>query len=300
MSSTAKKIEKDSIRDAVIDWVRSGFGDFCVRDVDAYLRLFDEDEKQLRFKLLGEMAIDGALQRIGTRWGWYRRPDKRVRYINWRTAETKEFPLRLPFGVHRQAKVFPKSIIAVSGEKNTGKTALMLNAVKLNQNQGREIVYFSSEMLGPEFKVRLQQFHDVDLDEWNFTPIHRTSDFADVIYPDAINIIDFLEIYDKFWLIGKYMTDIFNVLNEGVAIVCVQKTGGQEHGRGGTFLVEKPRITLNLSRRFNEYGELDGAILKCTNAKFPRSPYDPNGMSLNYKIVNGCQLRPTSEWYYER
>jgi len=300
MNSTAKKLEKDNIRDAVIEWVMSGVGDFCVRDIDGDVRLFDEDEKQIRFQTLEEMVKEGVLQRIGTRWGWYRRPDKRVQFIDWRNAETKEYPIKLPFKMHYQAQIYPKSIIAVSGEKNTGKTALMLNTVKQNQNQGRHIVYFSSEMLGPEFKVRLQKFEDVELSEWDFTPIHRTSDFADVIYPDAINIIDFLEIYDKFWMIGKYITDIFNALNNGIAIVCVQKSGGSEHGRGGSFLIEKPRLTLNLSRRFNEYGELDGATLKCTNAKFPRSPYDPNGMSLDYKVVSGCKLWPASEWYYEK
>lgn len=300
MISTENKMEKDNIRQAVADWVLSGFGEFSVRDVDVDLRLIDEDEKRIRFETLEEMVRDKALQRVGTRRGWYRRPDKRLQYINWRQAETTEFPLRMPFKLHHQARLFPKSLIAISGEKNTGKSAFCLNLVKLNQNQGREIVYFSSEMLGPEFKVRLQKFDDVDMKDWNFKAVHRTSDFAEVIFPNAINIIDFLEIYDKFWMVGKYLTDIFNALDGGIAIVCVQKSGGSEHGRGGTFLVEKPRLTLNLSRRFNEYGELDGATLKTTNAKFPREPYNPNGMSLNYKIINGCKLQAVSEWFYER
>lgn len=300
MNSTESKLEKDQIKDSVVNWVLSGFGDFSVRDVDSDLRLFDEDEKQVRFDTLEQMVISGDLQRVGTRRGWYRRPDKTIQYINWRQADTKEFPIKLPFRMHHQVKIFPKSIIAISGEKNTGKTSLCLNVVKLNQNQGKEVAYFSSEMLGPEFKVRLQAFEDVALEDWNFKAIHRTTDFADVIFPDAINIIDFLEIYDKFWMVGKYMTDIFNRLNTGVAIVCVQKSGGSEHGRGGTFLIEKPRLTLNLSRRFDEYGQLEGATLKCTNAKFPRSPYNPNGMSINYKTINGCKLQTTSDWYYEQ
>jgi hypothetical protein len=300
MNYIENKLEEDAIRDSVAGWVLSGFGDFSVNDIYKELKLYDQDEMRVCNETLEEMLKTGDVQRIGSRRGWYRRVDKRVQVIDWRNAETREFPLRMPFKLHHQVKIFPKSIIAISGEKNVGKTAVCLNLVKLNQNRGYQVDYYSSEMLGPEFKVRLEAFDDVPIDAWKFRAIHRTQDFADVINPDAINIIDFLEIYDQFWKIGKYITEIFNKLKNGVAIVCVQKSGGSEHGRGGSFLIEKPRLTLNLSRRFNEYGDLDGATLKCTNAKFPRDPYNPNGKSIDYKTVNGCKLQTVSEWYYSK
>jgi len=187
----------------------------------------------------------------------------------------------------------------------THNSAFCLNLVAMNQNiyidmleSFAPIYYFSSEMLAPEFKVRLQGFREIPKDDWNFKPIHRTENFEDVIQPDAINIIDFLEIHDKFWLIGQAITNIWKRLDKGIAIVCVQKADGQEHGRGGSFLVEKPRLTINLSKRFNDSGELDGAVCKVTNCKFPRSPANPNGKSLDYYCIGGTDLNPIGSWYF--
>ena len=293
-------IIQNELQDKIITWAESGEGDFSAYDVDREFDLVEADQKELRFNTLEGLVSINSLQRVGSRRGWYRRIDRSLNVIDWRSAKTEEFNIRLPFHLHEQVRIFPKSLVAISGEKNTGKTSICLNIVKDNQNRGVPIYYFSSEMLAPEFKVRLQEFDEVPVGDWNFTPVHRTSDFADVIQPDAINIVDFLEIYDKFWMIGKYMTDIFNVLNNGIAIVCVQKSGSAEHGRGGTFLIEKPRLTINLSRRFNEFAELDGAVLHVTNCKFPRMPKNPNGKMIDYYIRGGAQLQATSEWYYPR
>ena len=299
MGSIAKKIESTVLQDKIIDWCEAGSGDFSENDVDRFFDLHDPDEKQLRFDTLEGLVKIGELQRVGSRRGWYRRVDRSLNVIDWKSAETTEFELYMPFSLHTQARIFPKSIIAISGEKNTGKTAFCLNIVKMNQNKSTlPIFYFSSEMLAPEFKVRLQGFNDVPISDWNFTPIHRTENFADIVQPDAINIIDFLEIYDKFWMIGKYITDIFNRLNKGVAVICVQKSGSAEHGRGGTFLIEKPRLTINLTRNYDEQADLDGATLHVTNCKFPRpGAENPNGKRIDYHCYGGSYLKPISGWY---
>jgi hypothetical protein len=99
-------------------------------------------------------------------------------------------------------------------------------------------------------------------------------------------------------MIGQMMTDIFNRLNKGIAIVCVQKSGSAEHGRGGTFLIEKPRLTINLTRNYDEQADLDGATLHVTNCKFPRPGADnPNGKRIDYHVYGGSYLKPVSGWY---
>ena len=283
----------------------AGHGDFSIRDIYTDLALYDDTEKHAAREELERLKTIGELQPIGSRRGWYRRIDRSLNIIDFRSASTSEFDILLPFNLHNRVKIFPKSLIAISGEKNTGKTAVCLNIVKKNMNRGRDIYYFSSEMLAPEMRVRLEAFDDVPFSEWNFVPVHRTSDFSDVIQPDAINIIDFLEIYDKFWEIGKMMTDIWNALNDGVAVVCVQKSGHAEHGRGGTFLIEKPRLTINLSKNINtRSGELEGSTLHVTNCKFPRYPdKNPSGKCIDYKTISGAKLLPEMDgdgqmhWY---
>lgn len=307
MNSGQNRLDVKEIERQTRELALAGPGDFSIRDVYTDLALYDDIEKQAARNELDRLLGIGELQPIGSRRGWYRRIDRSLHIIDYRSASTEEFSLRLPFRLHERVKVFPKTLIVISGEKNTGKTAVCLNVVKLNQNRGREIYYFSSEMLAPEMRVRLEAFPDVPLDDWNFVPVHRVSDFAHVIQPEAINIIDFLEIYDKFWEVGRMMTDIWNALGGGVAIVCVQKSGHSEHGRGGTFLIEKPRLTVNLSKKFNTAGELDGSTLHVTNCKFPRYPgMDPTGKCLDYKLVAGAQLLPetkhdgSEDWYIKR
>ncbi len=300
--SSAAKIEQNEIAKKTRDIALAGAGDFSIRDIYTDLALYDDQEKEIARLELERLKKTGELQSIGSRRGWYRRIDKSLNVIDFRSADTTEFPLRMPFFLHNRVKVFPKSLVAISGEKNTGKTAFCLNIVKLNQNRNHSIYYFSSEMLAPEMRVRLEAFDDVPLDDWAFVPVHRTSDFADVIQPDAINIIDFLEVYDKFWQVGQQMTDIFNALNTGVAIVCVQKSGHSEHGRGGTFLIEKPRLTINLSRKFDEKtGELCGSTLQVTNCKFPRqADKNPAGKCLDYWTINGAELNSNGQWYIRK
>jgi len=305
MNQTIHKLESNSIAQKVYDWVMAGAGDFAETDIWRAYSLID-DQKQMCSQTLKRMLEHGEIESIGKRYGWYRRVDRSIDVIDWKSASTEEFPINLPFQLHKQVRIFPKTVIVVSGEKNTGKSAFCLNMVALNQNiyidlldSIAPIYYFSSEMLAPEFKVRLQGFQEIPINDWNFEAIHRTENFEDVIQPDGINIIDFLEIHDKFWLIGRSITNIWKRLNNGIAVVCVQKTDGQEHGRGGSFLVEKPRLTINLSKRFNDKGELDGAVCKVTNCKFPRSPFNPNGQSLDYHCIAGTVLNPFGGWFYD-
>ncbi len=307
MNSGKNKPDIKEITRQTRDLALAGAGDFSTRDVYNDLALFDDLEKQVARDELERLCSIGELQSIGTRRGWYRRIDRTLDVIDFRNASTDEIDLRLPFRLHERVRIFPKTLIAISGEKNTGKTAVCLNIVKLNQSRGRQIYYFSSEMLAPELRVRLESFEDVPFEEWNFLPVHRTTDFADVVQPNAINIIDFLEIYDKFWEIGRHMTDIWNALDTGIAIVCVQKSGHAEHGRGGTFLIEKPRLTINLSKKINSAGELDGATMSVTNCKFPRhADMNPSGKCLDYRLRHGSELIPehrsdgSHNWYVKR
>ena len=295
---TASPKQYDEIKSRIYVWVKAGGdADFSDRDVDRDLDLIEPEEKEVRFDVLNRLVNDGKIEKVGRRRGWFRYVNKDLKYIDFKNASTERFYLSMPLGLSYHCRLFPKSLIAISGEKNTGKSCFCLNLVKLNQNTGREVFYFSSEMLETEMRFRLESFSSMRLSDWNFHPVHRTENFEDVIQPDGINIIDFLEVYDEFWKIGSRMAAIFNKLKTGIAVVCVQKAPNQEHGRGGTFLIEKPRLTLSLSRRFNADGELDGAICTVTNCKFPQGGKNLNGMSIDYKIINGADIVETSPWY---
>jgi len=108
-----------------------------------------------------------------------------------------------------------------------GKTLFFLNFAAMNQDKFK-IHYFNSEMSEEELAVRLKQF-PID---WKINVYCRCRDFNKVIFPDDINIIDYLEVEDEFWKIGRALNRIHESLNKGICLVGVQKDTGRLLGRG--------------------------------------------------------------------
>lgn len=148
------------------------------------------------------------------------------------------------------------------------------------------IHYFNSEMGATELKLRLQNFEDVTLDDWKMNAWERSGNFADVIKPDAINVIDFLEVHEDFWKVGGMLKDIHDKLKQGIAVVALQKSKEKEIGRGGDMGLEMPRLYLTI-----DSGKI--RIVKCKNWHGGRNP---NGLSRTFKLVQGWKFTETSPW----
>ena len=163
-----------------------------------------------------------------------------------------------------------------------------------NVNKGPRIIYFTSEdPQGYEFKARLKNVGmDFDLlRKSNFEMKARAENFAEVIEPDSINIIDFLEIYKDFYLMGEILRNIFARLNKGIAVIAIQKDKNKDYGRGGVMVMEKPRLVVSLKSDF-PYGQ-KAVIEKAKMFKGEKNPYNQRR---NYHIVNGIDIVPTGEW----
>jgi len=131
--------------------------------------------------------------------------------------------------------IYPGNIIIVAGGKSSGKTAFLLNTVKLNQAQ-HEIVYLNSEMGDTEFRICLELFEGMKLTDWKFKAYHRMGNFEDLVTDERkIFIIDFLEVTTDFWKVAQYIQRIHRKLKEGIAIIALQKSDSKEAGRGGGF-----------------------------------------------------------------
>lgn len=64
--------------------------------------------------------------------------------------------------------------------------------------------------------------------------VERSSNFADAIDPDGINIIDFpFEVHDNFYAIGAEIKKIFDALKGGVVFIAIQKRTGEMFERDG-------------------------------------------------------------------
>ena len=278
---TSKQIE---------DWVSDTSGWFSTDELDRELGIKTPDDKNNRRVCLHRLKEKGIIEQHSKQNKLYRRIDKTARLIDFKSAANRSpVSLQFPFELERLVNIYPKNIIILAGAPNAGKTAWLLNFIKLNMVE-RAIYYFSSEMGDSELALRLGKFEGISLDDWNFTAEERSSNFADVIRPDCINIIDFLEIDHDFNEIAGQIRKIYDKLNFGIAIIAIQKNPKNVLGRGGTFSLEKARLYLSM----------DAGVTTITKAKNWVNPeINPNRMKIKYKIIGGCKFIIESNWYKE-
>ncbi len=280
-----------SIQNEYRDWVQFSGGEFRLADFFSYCGIKTRQLKRLVYNINERLISQGKIIHVSR--GVYRIVDEDCDQIDFLNAVTDEANVYLPLGVNKFAAVMPGNIIVVAGEANAGKTSYLLNIAGMNMNKAR-VVYCSSEMGGGELKRRLQGFssHEFHLEDWaKVTWLDRSSNFADVIVPGegVINIIDFLEIHDDFWRIGKELKAIHDNLKGAIAVIAIQKNKGAEMGRGGSMGLEKPRIYLSMGSGW----------MKAVKIKNWKGTENPNGKIVRFKLRNGAIFSTRGGWIHE-
>ena len=276
----------------VEEFIMSTSGTFMSTEIHKCLQLSTRQDMKNVSMILKRLIERNIIQRYGEKNGSFRRVESDIEIIDWKNAVTDEYPIDFPLSIGNLVKLYPGNIAVLAGATNTGKTTFMLELIRLNQKR-HKIIYMNSEMGASELKLRLEMFHDVcPVDKWDFTAVERSDKFADAIEPDALNIIDFMEIYDEFWKLGGWIRDIHKKLDKGVAVIAVQKGAStkkeqKDYGRGGELTLEKPRL----------YMAMDRGRIKIVKAKIWRDHNrNPNGLSRNFKIVSGWKFLPADDW----
>ncbi len=290
--------KKINLAETIREWVLSDNRTFNGQQTDNELSLRTPSDKDYRGKVLRRMVKDGLIEPVGDKRGYFRKIEKKSDKVEWMDANTTPTKINLPLGISDLVNLYPGNLIVIAGESNAGKTAFLLNVVRLNMNQGRKIMYATSEMDATELKVRLLLFEEemgIPLEDWNsgFDVYERTQDFHDIIEPDAINIIDFFEISDSFYQIAGKLTKIWEKLKSGIVLVAIQKDPRSSLGRGGTFAMEKSRLYLNIMKNYPA-GQI-AYIAKGKNDKEGEGSSD--GLEIGYTTRKGCLLTPHGNWY---
>jgi len=271
----------------VREWIDRFDGYFSAQEIIASLGVFERNDKNKIYVALSRLNADKVIEKHGEKHGVFRKVENELEAMDWMNAECEEVKVALPLGLNEFVEIYPNNIVAVAGTPDSGKTALLMNIAKLNMND-HEVHYFNSEMGAAEFRKRLSRHNDIKLCDWKIKAWSRSSNFADCIVPDAINIIDFLEISDAFYKVAAEINDIYRKLDGGLAFIGIQKQPGQDLGRGGTFSSEKPRLYLSC----------DAGRIKIVKAKNWRDPSrNPNGLIKDFKLLGGASFIEESGWY---
>jgi len=276
-SSMAEEVER---------WVEDAEGIFTISEIARELNYVNDTAKMNNLRIIiKRLKDDDHITPHGSRRGVYRKVDKEIIKVDFLGVTPKTVWVALPFDLHNHIKIYPGNIILVAGEKDAGKTAILLNIAMMNMHAW-SVHYFNSEMGVDELIVRASLFEDYDLDDiaQHLNAYTKADNFVDVIKPGAgnLNIVDFLELHDEFYKMGGLINEIYRKLDGAICVIAIQKNPGTDYGIGGARSVEKPRLVLACSP-----GEV-----KITVAKNWKGPINPRGKMIRYKLINGCIIRP--------
>ncbi|HUL00274.1 MAG TPA: bifunctional DNA primase/polymerase [Nitrospirota bacterium] len=285
-----KDRQEKALSEEVKEFVLSTKGGFLSTDVYAFLGLstsvHNRQDKKNVSEILRRLCEQEVIERVGDKNGHFRVIDNTAEDIDFMSGDDTPIDLSWPFEIEQLVHTYQKSVIPVAGSSNSGKTAFLLNFVERNMRKHR-INYFSSEMGKTELKSRLSKF-GIPMDSWKKCAWReRSSNFADVIRKDDINIIDFLELHTDFFMVGQLIKDIFDRLHKGIAIIALQKNAGKEHGLGGERSIEKARL----------YLAMDTGKIKIVKGKnWAQDGKNPNRLERKFRLVQGCRFIPDSGW----
>jgi len=284
LASTSKE---SSVTDCIKRWIEQQDGWFDVNQLDKELGLISPQQKSNRRKVIMRLKEQGILEANRSQSGKYRFINTEINKIDWQNADrSKKLNVKWAFPIHDLCFLYPGNIVVVAGSSDAGKTALLMDFAARN-HYDFDVNYFSSEMGEDELQGRIVLFEEAglfpacDWDGINF--VERSRDFADLVEPNKINIIDYLEMNDNFFNVGGTILSIWEkIAGTGLAIIAIQKEPKADLGRGGQFSMEKARIYLTM-----DYNKL--TIKKGKNRMNPA--VNPNNKSWTFQnIWGGCKF----------
>jgi len=174
----------------------------------------------------------------------------------------------------------------VAGSKNAGKTAFQLNFVVKNMDNPMGLDFFNSETGPEQLNERFEPFNVPNPAPFNV--YERYDAFADVIDPDRISVIDYLDLNSEVYMVGKEIDDIFRKLNKGVCIIALQKPPGRDLAYGAGFTAKRSQL----------YISLDTCKLKLVYVKTPRGKgANPDNMAWTFKLEDGVHFNDVQRFY---
>lgn len=243
----------------VVDYIMTTAGWFDIKTLDRELSIVSPPGKTHRRQIMHRLSKDGLIERHTHKEGVYRMVDSTIDEIDFLSADPEAYlDLKWPEGEDgssfqlEYAKIFPKSTMTLTGVKNTTKTLFELSFMFRNMDK-YHCVYHTSEMSAEEIAGRLNYFNWTDwraaYSEGRFKIIERFDNYQDVIkqFPNSIHCIDWIDPGKDSYLIGETMRQIRQRLDQGIALIAIQK-GKEESdfGVGGQWGEHIARMVIHL------------------------------------------------------
>lgn len=261
-------------------------------DLDTICRHLDVKARGDRHHVIKKLSYEVSHQALEKSDKLYRSINKEYVIIDWVNASpapplTIEWPYGIDditgFGFDGHVIISPGDIIVLAGVSNMGKSLWCLNLLWNNMDT-YPCTLMGNEYEAGKFKRRISKMTWRDPINEDGTPkfelIERYDNWQDIIRPDNINIIDWINLGENFYAIGKIIEKIKSKLRDGIAIIVLQKSEGKPLGTGGDFsqhlaslylTIDFGRMTVVKAKewhRFNPNGKWYGFDIDTSGCKF--------------------------------
>lgn len=289
------KRRERNVAQEVEDFVMSTSGRFLSTDIHKATQMSTRHEMKATNEALRRLIERKVIERVGDRNGCYRRiendPIEFMDFVN--VSADGIYDLKLPLDIHEKTMIFPKAVIVLAGVTGFGKTTWMLNIIRDNMHK-YNFYYFNSEISPLGLNKKLGYFH-YPIHEWKMKVIPDDkwdhTNIADKVYPDDVNIIDYLEPEgEKSYNVHHIITNITKRLNKGIAIIATQKKPDVDLSSGGVYSAKASSLYLSL----------DWGRIKIFKNRYREEDPHPLFILRDFEIKSGQHIVPVGGWYSEQ
>ena len=278
-------LQEKRLGDQVKEYVAVTDGWFSVTDLYRELQAVTTQDKNTIRVTIKRLYDARFIEKHGQKNGVYRKPYYDCEEIDWINADDKPVTIYLPLDLHRHVALYHGDVVAIAGKWNAGKSAFMMETARLNMDIW-EIDFLTSEMKGQRFKKRMKFMRDLLGTDWEkfnekVRVRGREGMFQDVLEPDKLTLIDYLQLNDNFYQVGEHFRTIAEKLEKGIAMVAIQKDKGSEYGYGREKGLQRPMLYLTI----------DDGYVKIIKAKDWVTSENPNGKIQEFKLYKGVNFQ---------
>jgi hypothetical protein len=268
-------------------------GNFRTRDAYEAVGAKSTSEKASVRQALHREKEDEIIEPTGT-YGVWRKINKDIEWCDLSACQeshVKKLDTKLPTGLGSLISTFQGDLIVIAGVTNTGKSSFALELALQNKDTG--VRYFSSELTIEQIQDRATK-DGIDIKALSGIKFAmRYEAFQDVVQPDCINIIDYLQAPGsaedpRYFAIPHLISKIHEKMNgTGLTLICIQKDPGKRTGDGGFKTLYRSNLYLSLDK--DDRGRYWVNIQKCK----VRSALEGFRMEYKPKLFS---LEPISDW----
>ena len=190
--------------------------------------------------------------------------------------------------------MYPGNLGVIAGTSNSGKTAFCNSFVVLNMDNF-EIDLYNSEIGPQQFRDRMRPYGIRG--PAKFKVYSRTNHFADVINPDHISVVDYIEYVTEVREIKEEIEGLFRKQRggKGMCLIAIQKKFDAKNFKGQKIIHDLGYGAETTLARPSLYLTMNPGNLKILKCKTPKVQHSVDGKTWRYALVAGAHFNSITE-----